>query len=151
MMIRMRFPMKYLLKLVIILTLVACGACGERNDEQVSQEYSKSYNLVKDSGRFRTLNQTGWIVNDLDEISEAFLDSIDEDSKVLEIGAGFGYVSLKAVEKGAEVYINDVDQRHLNIIREHVPLDKSDKLHFIKVRFPANLNIANGTLDAILA
>ncbi len=142
--------MRNLLNLLTILMLIGCTTSSRLHEQNTVEDY----NAMKEIGKFKTFNQTGPIVNNLDEISEEFLNSITENVMVLEIGAGFGYVAHKALEKGAEVYANEIDERHLEIIQKNAPSYKKNRLHLINSKFPFNISSVKlkvNSLDAVLA
>ncbi len=140
---------KAIISLATITLLTGC--LGELRSQPVQNPTNTSVEASVDDGRFETLNKMGWIINDLDEVSSKFLDDLTPESKVLEIGAGFGYVSQKALEKGATVYVNDLDKRHLEIFKASVPAKYEEQVILAPGKFPANFKIKNDSLDSILA
>jgi SAM-dependent methyltransferase len=140
---------KILVSVAAALLLSAC--MSELRSQPVQNPTNTSVEASVDDGRFATLNKMGWIINGLDEISSKFLDDLTPESKVLEIGAGFGFVSQKALEKGATVYVNDLDKRHLEIFKASVPEKHNAQVILAPGKFPNTFKIKAGSLDAILA
>jgi len=69
----------------------------------------------------------------------------------LEIGAGFGYVSKKAVKKGAHVYVNDIDAKNLKGFEDALSIQEREKTTLIPGKFPNKFGIQDSSLDAVLA
>ncbi len=127
------------------------GCISDLRTQPVQNPTNTSVEASVDDGRFATLNKMGWIINGLDEVSSKFIDDLTPQSRVLEIGAGFGFVSQKALEKDAMVYVNDIDKRHLDIFKASVPVKYSEQVILSPGKFPSNFNIKPNSLDAILA
>ncbi len=140
---------KFLVSIAAITLLSAC--MSDLRSQPVQNPTNTSVEASVDDGRFATLNKMGWIVNDLDEISSKFLDDLTPESRALEIGAGFGFVSQKALEKGATVYVNDLDKRHLEIFKASIPVKHEQQVILAPGKFPSNFKIKSGSIDAILA
>ena len=85
----------------------------------------------------------------LDFYSQAFVDfAADADGPVLDVGACYGVASLAAAERGADVWANDLDIRHLEILSESIP-DKA-KIRLIHGQFPNEIPWSEGPLSAVL-
>jgi len=105
-----------------------------------------------ESGRVLTLNKMGWMHPIIDPITEKFLEQCKKDLKVLEIGASYGYASEEALKKGALVWINDLDIRHLEIFKyniEDTALLK--RVSLVPGDFPEKVTLENEFFDSILA
>lgn len=73
-------------------------------------------------GLVPTLNHTGFMFEVLDEYADDFiLFSSSCPDEVLEMGCAYGVATIKALEAGAKVRACDIDQRHLDILRQRVP------------------------------
>ncbi|NJR41873.1 MAG: class I SAM-dependent methyltransferase [Akkermansiaceae bacterium] len=98
----------------------------------------------KVAGLVPTLNNTGWMTEALDEVSEAFTvyaASIQEES--LDIGCAYGVATLPALAGGARVLACDMEPRHLEILRQRVPESDQSRLRtqpavMPDVSFPPN-------------
>src|SRR5690606_16142727 len=69
-----------------------------------------------------TLNQMGYMFIKPEKFMQSFIDfSAEISDPVLDIGAAYGIATLAALEKGACVVANDLDKRHLDILKSKVP------------------------------
>jgi SAM-dependent methyltransferase len=94
----------------------------------------------------------GWTSNVLNELSELFVAACAEVRRpVLDIGAAFGVASLPALAAGAEVIANDSDGAHLAALEAATPAELRNRLTLLPGRFPAELALPSGALDAIHA
>lgn len=97
-----------------------------------------------------TLNQMGYMVEELDPYSQAFVDFSEKHHPVLEIGASYGVAAHAALKKGAIVYANDLDSRHLDILYDHTPKNLRSKLHLVPGDLLKDLHFEKETFSAIL-
>ncbi len=103
-------------------------------------------------GFIETLNHQGFMTSSLDIYSKEFVSFAGRAQKpVLDIGAAFGVASLEALKAGASVIANDIDARHLEILKERTPEEYKDKLRLVMGAFPDELNFEAGSLSAVLA
>jgi len=73
-------------------------------------------------GLVPTLNHSGFMFEVLDEYADDFiLFSGATTDEVLEIGCAYGVATIAALNAGGRVRATDIDQRHLDILRERVP------------------------------
>ncbi len=102
-------------------------------------------------GNIPTLNKYGFM-------SDAVLDPFTRDfvihttrnnNKVIEIGAGFGSLSLELLKNGASVIVNDLDGRHLEIIKKRIPKGLLERAEFKQGEFPRDIDLPAGSLDAV--
>jgi ubiquinone/menaquinone biosynthesis C-methylase UbiE len=111
---------------------------------------------ILEGNKSHTLNGTGYIFFTQSKISNKFLEEECIAGKtVLEIGAGFGDLPIKALEKGVdEYYVNDISDEHLNVlsdkVRSQVP-DKINKLKMINGAAPGVMRNIDQKFDAIIA
>jgi SAM-dependent methyltransferase len=102
--------------------------------------------------RVPTLNKMGWIHPFVDEITSQFLKNVKNFKKpVLEIGAGYGYASKLALEKGNTVWVNDLDPRHLDILKENISTKECAHANFVPGDFPDGVDIPSNFFSAVLA
>ena len=79
-----------------------------------------------------TLNKQGFMSEVLDYFSEKFVDySAVIKEKVLDIGCAYGVATLAALEKGGEVVACDMDERHIEILKEKTSEQYKDQLETI--------------------
>ncbi len=105
-------------------------------------------------GRVLTLNNMGWMHPVIDEITAEFLKYCKQHqgAHVLEIGASYGYASQKALALGANVWINDLDPRHLEVFQKKITNQQQRaRMTLVPGDFPAKPLLKEGNYDAILA
>lgn len=101
------------------------------------------------TGFHPTLNAMGGMSPVMDAFTESFVEFCDKvEYPVLDVGAAYGLASLAAAAKGATVWANDLEPRHLEIIREKAPKEAS--VRFIKGRFPEDIPWSDGPIGAAL-
>lgn len=71
-----------------------------------------------------------------------------QSAPVLELGAGYGFVSLEALKAGATVIANDLDSRHLQLLYEHTPINCRERLTLIPGKFPEQLDLEARSISA---
>lgn len=99
-----------------------------------------------------TQNRTGWVSRELSPLSQRFVDFCRQvQLPVLDLGAGFGLATLAALETGARVIANDLDERHLQELINSVPSEHAQRLQLKPGRFPRQLHFEPATLGAIHA
>jgi SAM-dependent methyltransferase len=101
-------------------------------------------------GLVPTLNNTGWMTEGLDAVSQAFVDYAGSAAgECLDLGCAYGVATLPALAGGARVLACDMEPRHLEILAQRVPAADRDRLRcqpgtMPEVSFPA------GSFAAIL-
>jgi 2-polyprenyl-3-methyl-5-hydroxy-6-metoxy-1,4-benzoquinol methylase len=70
---------------------------------------------------------------------------------VLDIGCAYGMASLPALKKGAVVIANDLDERHLQLLKSQAPVSSLERLQLKPGRMPDDLDFPEGNLGAVLA
>jgi ubiquinone/menaquinone biosynthesis C-methylase UbiE len=105
------------------------------------------------SGFVSTLNRMGYMTSEPDEFSKHFI-CLAAEAKlpVLEVGAAYGVATLPALAKGAIVFANDIDTRHLEILKDRVT-DRTwlSRLSLVPGSFPSEIDFKDNALEAILA
>jgi SAM-dependent methyltransferase len=103
-----------------------------------------------DSGLIPTLNKMGYMTTFLDPYSEKFIQySANCRQPVLEIGSAYGIATLKALDNGATVVSNDLDPRHLQILKSKCPKEAHGRLTLVAGKFP-EVTLSSNYFDAIL-
>ncbi len=106
--------------------------------------------MVNPHRRRPTRNRMGWSSNQLNALSQLFVDYCREvHLPVLDLGAAYGVASLAALDTGAQVIANDLDTEHLAelaLLAEGKP-----GLQLLPGRFPDQLELAEGSLGAVHA
>ena len=102
------------------------------------------------NGFVKTLNNMGYMTSGLDLYSQAFVDfSVRAPGPSLDVGAAYGVATLQAIERGSNIIANDIDPRHLEILKSRVSEKHSKQLEIMPGEFPY-LDVSDGTLGAIL-
>jgi SAM-dependent methyltransferase len=99
-----------------------------------------------------TLNQKGYMLVKPEHYMQSFIDFSGEISDpVLDIGAAYGVATIPALEKGAHVVANDIDERHLAILKSKVPPSLLSQLELKQGNMPTDLDFPENYFGAILA
>lgn len=125
--------------------------------QPILKNKSETYHLqipqADNSGYFiPTLNKTGYMTTHLDPFSQAFVEYASKDEKgfVLEVGAAYGIATLAALACGAKVICNDIEPRHLKLVKQHTALKNRFRLKIVPGDFPYEVQLPSCSLDAIL-
>src|SRR3989338_9876850 len=103
------------------------------------------------NGFVRTLNNMGYMTSGLDPYSQAFVDfAPGAPGPCLDVGAAYGVASLNALSNGAKVIANDIDERHLEILRARALERLRERLTLMPGSFPDGITFAPETLGAVL-
>jgi 2-polyprenyl-3-methyl-5-hydroxy-6-metoxy-1,4-benzoquinol methylase len=101
--------------------------------------------LPESNGFVKTLNGMGFMTSTLDEYSQDFARfAPSAPGPALDVGAAYGVATLEALKNGAHVIANDLDVRHLEILRDQTPSDQVSRLTLMPGRFPEELKIDEG-------
>ena len=97
-----------------------------------------------------TLNQQGFMTTVLDPYTNAFIHSLSgSKDPVLEIGTAYGIATLAMLNNNIHVIANDLEKKHLDIMKDNVPKEHSHLIEYRSGDF-RNLTIANNSLAGIL-
>lgn len=103
------------------------------------------------NGFVRTLNNMGYMTSGLDPYSQAFVDfAPGAPGPCLDVGAAYGVASLNALSNGAKVIANDIDERHLEILRSRALERLRERLTLLPGSFPDGITFAPESLGAVL-
>jgi polyketide synthase PksJ len=98
-----------------------------------------------------TLNKMGYMVSQPDICMQKFVDFCKSAKHpVLDIGAAYGVATYSALETGAQVVAVDLDQRHLDILKQKTPPSLLKNLSTIRGGIPEPIDFEHNTFDAIL-
>lgn len=107
---------------------------------------------IDQTGFVKTLNNMGFMTSDLDPYSQMFVDnSVKTHLPCLDIGCAFGVASIPALANGAKIIANDIDPRHLEILKNNVPISQRRRLKLASNIFPEDLHFEEESLGAVLA
>ncbi len=99
-----------------------------------------------------TLNRMGYMLSKPEKYIQAFIDFAPyAPGPSLDIGAAYGLATIPALEKGAYVIANDLEEKHLHILKNKVPSPLLDHLEIKKGRMPNELDFEENSLGAVLA
>ena len=102
-------------------------------------------------GLIPTLNRRGFMTESLDPYSIQFAEfagSIDDE--VLDIGCAYGVATLAALEQGARVLACDMEQEHLEVLKDRVPDDWLNRLRTKQGLLP-DIDFEEASFGSILA
>jgi len=103
------------------------------------------------NGFVRTLNNMGYMTSQIDVFSREFVEFAPHaPGPALDIGAAYGVATLEALREGARVIANDIDGRHLEILRDRAPEGDRDRLELLPGAFPEGLKLESGAVGAVL-
>jgi SAM-dependent methyltransferase len=103
------------------------------------------------AGNIPTNNRRGWSSLVTDEYSAQFVDFAKHSAvPVLDIGAGFGCATVAALDAGATVIANDIDDLQLQALAQGISLSRRRQLSLLSGRFP-ELVLSAKSLGAINA
>ena len=106
---------------------------------------------AEEDGKIPTLNQTGFMTPDQNPYNLGFIDFAAAcKHPVLDVGAAYGLTSLPALRKGAQVIANDIDLRHLLLLRDQAEEGLRKHLFLNKKRFPKETEFPDNSIGAIL-
>ena len=102
-------------------------------------------------GFVRTLNGLGFMSMRVDACMEAFIAFAKTSAApVADIGAAYGVATIPALKAGASVIAVDVDERHLEILKQRVPRACRERLQTIPASFPDGLRLRKDSIGAFL-
>ena len=100
----------------------------------------------------RTANRMGWCSQVPNEITQAFIEAAAGCSyPVLDIGTGFGLASLKILERGASVVVNDACPEHLASFARTAAAAGFVRFKIAMGRIPDAAAFPDGSFEAIHA
>ncbi len=98
-----------------------------------------------------TLNQQGFMRIELDQFSRQWIEEATKSSHpFLEIGAAYGQASVEAVENGALIIANDIEIKHLGVIRNRVNKKYHKNLYLNCGSFPDEVDIPDNSIGGVL-
>lgn len=99
-----------------------------------------------------TLNRMGYMKEDLGPYSQDFIDfSVTSTLPVLDMGTAYGFTTLAALQQGARVIANDIDERHLAVLKDQVSPERLNQLQLAPGKIPGEVNFEASSVGGILA
>lgn len=68
----------------------------------------------------------------------------------MDIGAAYGAITKQALHKGATIIANDIEKKHLDILKQNTPVYLRNRLTLKPGKFPADLRIELNSLGGVL-
>jgi ubiquinone/menaquinone biosynthesis C-methylase UbiE len=97
-----------------------------------------------------TQNQTGFMLTTIDPFVKRFVDDLNPNEWAMDVGAAYGIASLEALKKGVNVVANDLDERHLQDLKDNHALNAYEgQLKLLKGDIK-DLSFENNDLSSIL-
>jgi SAM-dependent methyltransferase len=98
-----------------------------------------------------TLNCMGYMSPKLDQIQMAFVEHSKNNKfgLFLDIGCGFGIATLPVINNGRQIIACDLEERHLEILKQEIPEEKLPFLTLIKGHFPHEIVFPSNAFDGI--
>ena len=118
-----------------------------------SKKESQNISLPSsEGGLIPTLNSYGYMLEKPDVISQEFIQYVGGiKGLALDIGSAYGVSVISALQNGATVIANDLDERHLQILVQNTPHELRQNLTILKGKFPSEVNIKTDSLDGVLS
>ncbi len=126
---------------------------GQRADQIEISQYFDNLEMPKidEQGRILTLNKKGFMKVGLDHISQAFVTASKKVKlPLLEIGSAYGAASIAALKNGATVIANDLEIKHLLLLKKQVDKKYLPNLFLNNRYFPTETNLPNNSVENIL-
>lgn len=108
-------------------------------------------------GRVQTLNNMGAMSTSIDQVTAQYLNFLEHSNSstvALEIGTAYGAIVLNTLKNSnVNIFANDLDEGHLQILEDNAQACCSDQMHRLKTEasdFPQGFTISNQEFDAIL-
>ena len=102
-------------------------------------------------GRVFTLNRTGFMKIKLDPISKIFIENAKSSRPfILEVGTAYGITANQVLTNGARVVANDVDERHLILLRQRSKVEYRSRLYLDNRKFPYETVFPDSSFLSIL-
>jgi SAM-dependent methyltransferase len=117
----------------------------------VANDVPRMPDPVANNSFIPTLDRQGAVWLFVDEITQAYLQFAQQTKgTLLEIGAGYGHLVIKALEAGAgKVFANEIDAGQLAIIKSRTPAELQGKLVCCPGQFPEHLDFPDASFDAV--
>ncbi len=94
-----------------------------------------------------TLNGKGPCTTYIDEYSQQYIQyAAKQTEPVLELGAAYGFVTREVLKTGAQVIVNDLDPRHLELLYRAVPPEHQKRLTLLPGEFPKEIRLPENSI-----
>jgi len=130
--------------------------CFAALNAQEDEKDTNTGNTLKldERGNIPTFNKYGFAQKEeffIDRFTKDFVIFAVENKerRCLEIGAGFANLSLEVLRQGGKVVINDLERKHLDVVRKRIPKILRPNAELVVGAFPNELNFTDKSLDAV--
>lgn len=124
---------------------------GIRSDDLFFQNISQVSMPKQKGNKVVTLNNQGFMRVELDKFSRKWINqAVISNHPFLEIGAAYGQASVAAIEGGATIISNDIEMKHLSIIKDRIAPNLQKKLYLNCNSFPDEIDIPDNSLGGVL-
>jgi SAM-dependent methyltransferase len=98
-----------------------------------------------------TLNRMGYMSPSLDNIQASFVKYCKQtpEGLFLDVGCGFGVATVPMAKEGRRIIACDLDSRHLEVLKNQLPLEKRSFVTFMPGHFPNEVEFPENYFDAI--
>lgn len=104
-----------------------------------------------DENRVYTLNKMGAMSLTPGKVDQEYLNTLRPGQKVMDVGCAYGETVKAAALKGVQVWANDLDERHLQILKEEVEnAGYKNLIHYVPGDFTGNITVDENTFDKVL-
>lgn len=103
-------------------------------------------------GMIPTMNKMGWMTDQItDPYTEEFVQyALAKDKPAFEIGAAYGVASRVLIEKNKNVFINDLEKKHLDIFYSQISDDRKSNVTLFPGSCVEPLDVPPESVSAIL-
>lgn len=116
----------------------------------MKQKFSKLPKMQK--GSIKTLNKMGVMMVKPDIYNQAFIQYVGmTKGSVLEVGSAYGVTTHALLKTGAQVYANDLEAKHLDILYANAPEPFRKNLHLFPGSFLTAVYLPKESVSGILA
>lgn len=113
---------------------------------------NKELSHLNDQGFILTQNSMGHMLSEPDEYNQYFIDyCANVKGPVLDIGCAYGVATIPALKNGAYVIANDIEYKHLEILKKITPKKLWNNLELKHGCLPDSLEFKENSLEGVLA
>ncbi len=98
-----------------------------------------------------TLNQHGFMKQDLDEYSQRFVERTSQVDMSIDIGCTYGFVCKQIIDLGNKVVAFDLEEKHLKVLGASINERKRENLYLMRGDFPKDFQYRDKIFGSVLA
>lgn len=128
------------------------ASCEPSLADRVLARLAREHAKISGGTMVRTENHFGTSIVGVDPYVGHFVAAAKSARSVLEVGAGHGLSSARAIENGASaILVSDLNSGHLNALREELTPEQAGRVKFREARFPGDFeSVPAESFDLIL-